>query len=333
MKKEQNYIKENIFRLINTLSNMMSNHIGYESTLVKELLQKIVEDIKISCRINNVSCDEQIANQVFLTNRDKHHPKYFTSAIIKSCNRIIETIPKNIDETTGIKVLYFMYNYVNEILHDLSRLNVIENSCCKTDCLYAEEAYNASVDLLWNTTSIRKPSIVPVTQSSVFLIRQSIELKLYGILGISDIHHANSSVKIKLLDLFKFIDKNNQIKWEFKLSKSNLEKIILWTNDYVHNGVISSLWLIETAQYFIKDLFKSNQDDFLVQLNKLCNEASFSDTQTIPYSIHCSVKIGKEYYNNKLRVDFINYLISENPKLKEGKVKIIVKSRPECMLI
>lgn len=120
----------------------------------------------------------------------------------------------------------------------------------------SRDIFTSSLHLLRKETYINDITSVPIC---IFLIRQSIELRLSEIFGIIDIKDNNGNLlKIttdKFLDV-KGIDEN--IILPNNLTKSIINNIHKWTNYYIHKGYIWDYWLIEFAQYLLYDFIFEN---------------------------------------------------------------------------
>lgn len=140
---------------------------------------------------------------------------------------------------------------------------------------------------------------------SIFLLRQTIEISILRALNICYfIDNNGKEQKFKIDDIFDFIQ-NNKKYIKIPVSISLLEKIINWSNFYIHKGVSGYHWQIIMSQLALIPLHRMSQDD--------------KNT-----SIH-GIQINKNFYYNDLEPK-----IKECLKLKDAQV--IRFENPECLL-
>jgi hypothetical protein len=123
----------------------------------------------------------------------------------------------------------------------------------------------------------------------VFLIRQSIELRIKNALGINFICDKNGRmIKIpgdKLLDFF-FSKPEIELP---DIKKSILKKIHAWTQYFVHGGYVLNLWQIDIAHTLLEPLFNMGEKNGSM-------------------SIYGGVKMSKSYYETKLKNDIEEFI-------------------------
>lgn len=90
-------------------------------------------------------------------------------------------------------------------------------------------------------------SVVPV---AIFQLRQAIEIRILEVLGVYRIEKANGIPEKITANTFLEI-KDLEVGIVFPIPKSAIEKIYTWTNLYIHQGIASSYWLLEFAQYYL----------------------------------------------------------------------------------
>lgn len=167
----------------------------------------------------------------------------------------------------------------------------------------SREIFSASKDLLRRYFYYNDISFSSI---SVFLIRQSIEIKVLNCLGIfSIIDKDKMSKKFKLETLLDFIDKNENI--EFPIKKSLLLKIIKWSNSYIHRGLMHYHWEIILVHKVLQPLFTMGVGKTTMSLNG-------------------AVKINKEYFENKLYEDLLKCLDFNVDETE------IIKIKPEAII-
>ena len=166
----------------------------------------------------------------------------------------------------------------------------------------SNEIYNSSKNLLrrhFNYNDITFSSI------SVFLIRQSIETKILNSLGIYSILDENEEpVKFKLESIVEFINQNQNI--EFPIKKSVLLKITKWTNYYIHRGIMHYHWQIMWAHKVLQPLFSMG----------------IGKTQMYLYG---AVKINKNYFENELETELLDYLNIADAKINKCSPEAIIE--------
>lgn len=101
----------------------------------------------------------------------------------------------------------------------------------------------------------------PMMESSIFLLRQSIEVQVKNSLNIGELRNINKNGKMtsevgisKILD---FIDeKIKDKKIVIAVDITTLKKINSWLNKYIHTGKMSyGMWYIEWIHHYLLDFF------------------------------------------------------------------------------
>ncbi|WP_297286232.1 hypothetical protein [uncultured Brachyspira sp.] len=161
-------------------------------------------------------------------------------------------------------------------------------------------------------------SYISSFNSSVFLIRQSIELKLKNMLGIDYIINYDNGKLVKIPGdrLLNFAFKNKNIKVPDTLESDIIKKIHDWTQIFIHGGFIINIWQIHIAHVILKELFMPN---------------TYSNTEKRIFSIYGSISMSKSYYNNQLEMEILNYLKKE-PKIANQNIKIVKLKNPEAII-
>lgn len=235
---------------------------------INDLLSKIHKiNNKIKCEKYNT---KHIAGSAFRElDSDKDYFKIQSKAIEDSLIRQKQKIIHNV-KCGSINREFVIF--LNDTLFDISsfyqKLCMFQNidisqtpTMLKRQKNHSREIFLSSFSLLRKERYINDMTSVP---TCIFLIRQSIELRLFEIFGIEDIVDNNgNSLKIttdRFLDV-KGIDDN--IILPNNLTKNILKNIHKWTNYYIHRGYIWDYWLIEFAQYLLYD--------FILQELFICN--------------------------------------------------------------
>ncbi|CRF35340.1 hypothetical protein BRSU_2589 [Brachyspira suanatina] len=179
-------------------------------------------------------------------------------------------------------------------------------------------SYETFISSLRLKNNLSPFSYIPALNNSVFLIRQSIELKLKNILGIDYIINSDNGKLIKIPGdkLLNFVFNNENIKVPNTLEIEIIKKIHNWTQIFIHGGFVINIWQIHIAHIVLNDFFSPN---------------TYSDTEKKIFSIYGSVKMSKDYYNNQLETELINYL-KKDPNITNQNIKIIKLKDPEAII-
>lgn len=125
--------------------------------------------------------------------------------------------------------------------------------------IYARETHNASEQLLRKLVIPKSHGEFVVSPTSIFLLRQSIELWLYSIFGIQYISDkSDQAVKLQPEILFRLIDASGS-RVQLPVPKSVIEKIHSWSQPYIHAGWLIHIWEIELAQHVLRPIFDSSK--------------------------------------------------------------------------
>lgn len=200
---------------------------------------------------------------------------------------------------------YCKYLYINidMILHDVEiRKNIVSPQQIACDNrIKGKYSFESSKRLKMDLSSFHELSSF---NASVFLIRQSIELKIKNALGIDYILNDQLLMEKIPGDIFiEFVYNNDKIDFP-NIQKSILRKIHKWTNYFIHGGFIVYIWQIHIAHKLLEELFK---DD--------------------------AIRIEKQYYDNQLKSALETYIKSNcNRNNNLNKMQIIQLLKPEAIL-
>ncbi|NQT66329.1 MAG: hypothetical protein HQ569_01985 [Actinobacteria bacterium] len=237
------------------------NYLNYMTKLYKEWFPKA-----------KLYSDEHIAEKLFVKEvsiKDiKHYIKYQLFALIQSCKRIYSSIntykkdiknqPQLFDELGLIMEISFETIVFLDWGEYYIKGKQANYGCIKRNVLYSIEIFSASKMILRKRLYEKSLGSFVVRPTSVFLLRQSIEIRLKNAFGIETIYYKDGKIYKKRVGelLFKLLkDAKDYI--DFPIKISILEKIYKWTNYYIHNGLIPNTWEIEWAQYILEPLFSS----------------------------------------------------------------------------
>lgn len=198
-----------------------------------------------------------------------------------------------------------LYININMILHDAESKKGITSSqhISRDNRIEGKYSFESSKRLKMDLSSFHE---LYSFNASVFLIRQSIELKIKNALGIDYIFNDQLLMEKIPGDIFiEFIYKNNQIDFpNIQIQKSILKKIHKWTNYFIHGGFVVYIWQIHIAHKLLEELFK---DD--------------------------AIRIEKQYYDNQLKSDLETYIKSNcNRNNNLNNMQIIYLQTPEAIL-
>lgn len=212
--------------------------------------------------------DEDIIHQIFrseIPNKDaKIWVKYSMSCLLKSSKRVHENITQL--KTNNEEQLFLCeMSLLREIAFEAAILmqigfNVIEKKSVdfghgKRFYIYSRETFDASKQILRKFSSKYSLGDFVLCPTSIFLIRQAIELWLLSIFGINiATDDKNKLVKLQPERLFDLID-NKGVKVNIPVPKSVIQKIHQWTQSYVHAGWMAYSWEIEHAQHVLQPIF------------------------------------------------------------------------------
>lgn len=304
-----NYINENdFFDIFNRLYNKSKN----------EIINRISK-LPINKKKYNL---KQIAKKVF--NDDKRELKMYYKVQTEAMMYVFEDYYNIICEYDNQKNIYnnqkfngllkyysYLYGNILMLLSEIESKNGIKpiREVIIKNRVNSFETFNSSM-LLKNDLNPFSPLLS--FNSSVFLIRQSIELKLKNILGIDYTINTDNGNLIcipgdKLLD---FVFDNPNIEIPNTLEKDIIRNIHKWTQIFIHGGFITNIWQIHIAHKILFPLFEPNY-----HMNT--------------WSIYGSVKIKKYYYDNELENELISYLAKI---IGNDKIKIHRLNNPEAIL-
>lgn len=215
--------------------------------------------------------DFDIVNQVFkydLETKDlKIWVKYSFACLLKTSERVFNNVLhyKEKNETVLLsREMALLYEIAFEaaiFMEDGYRIIEGKNLSFgqgKRFYIYAKETHNASEQILRKVIIPKSHGEFVVGPTSIFLLRQSIELWLKGIFGIQYISSKNNKpLKLQPEILFNLIDTAGK-KVKLPIPKSVIEKIHGWSQPYVHAGWLIHIWEIEHAQYVLRPIFYSS---------------------------------------------------------------------------
>lgn len=230
--------------------------------------------------------DNTVAESLFIKIIDikdiKLHIKFEFYALLKSTRKINDKIisqTKTNNEspleeiTLLIKYIKGTVEFIKWSERKLFLQQSFTNSYYVKVTLHPMELYLASLVLFQNKCNYQKYSNLTLHSTSIFLIRQALELRMRNIFGIEDIIDEKGNylyaTSLLFIEILSKGFKNSLIQFPIKISI--IKKIFEWTNYYIHNAKIPFIWEIDWAQSILKPLFTDNDEiDFkkLLRLNQ-----------------------------------------------------------------
>lgn len=271
--------------------------------------------------------DEHIAKQLFIKEvemKDRvNHTKYELCALIKSFQRTIGDIYRNWgragdtfelrDELRLLKSISFEAIPFIDSAHYYVEGKFAGYGFWKRLIIKSIEPFSASKMLLRNKIYRDTVGTFVIPPTSIFLIRQAIELRLKNALGIDIITDKNGRILKIAGSLFIKLVKdapNDVIK--FPVKTSLVMKIYEWTNYYIHAGFIPYTWEIEWAHYILDPLFSPGH---------------FGQT----WSLFGTVQIEKDYYS-QIETE-IRKIVSSHLNIDVKNIIVHRAQEPECLLV
>lgn len=183
----------------------------------------------------------------------------------------------------------------------------------KRSTAYSVEIIDAARALFHGTTLERRLGGFVIQPTAVFLIRQSIEIRIKNALGIASIRYNNEhELKVPYLILLKLIEKKKNF-ISFPITGNLIRKIYEWSNQYIHSGEVPPPWMVEWALHLLEPLFASAT---------ICNQ----------WSRYGSVVIDRGYYMNDLRRDILLAIADHYPKIYAPYIRLDRLGSPEALL-
>lgn len=146
--------------------------------------------------------------------------------------------------------------------------------------------------------------------SLAYLLRDSVEIKLKNALGIQEILNNETSIRITSNIFIDFVCDNPNISLPSSITKNLLKKIFTWCNYHIHMGIVLYEWQYLLIYEYLIPLFSTGK----------------TETQ---WSIAGAISMKKDYYENNLKEDLRNFLLTININTTE----IIITKTPEAMLL
>jgi hypothetical protein len=241
----------------------------------------------------------------------------------KELIQVIETEP-SVDNTTLMKYADKIRNYLFDLKEYIEYFERRKDS----NFILFEGRMNKKTDtsdlfrdvktMFWSS----KVNYDSASQNiSVFLIRQSLEVKFKRVLGFIDVYDEETKSLKTRHDFFATFINNNKANFEIPtVPITYILKIYDWCNYTIHNAINPRIWEIQYAISIIEAWFKPG--------------FTATDTST-SFSRYGAVKV-MDYYSlrNKLAKE-LDQLIerSNRSEGKEGKIYCIAFALPESIIL
>lgn len=156
-----------------------------------------------------------------------------------------------------------------EIIFDLCILNqmsgnklMIDNRISRSNFISSHQFFLHAKFSYFTKKSITETTTRNFNFSSMpTLIRQAIELKVKNMIGLESITNQSGGFKfIPISKILMFFTKNKNL-IHFPVSIETLSYINLWTNSFVHSGIVPFCWQSLEAIDLISEFFKIKDND------------------------------------------------------------------------
>ena len=322
-KTKLKYELRTIFPIIPIGNNNSEFSLERIFSLIDDYIHIYLNKIKENLKIINENSLENIVREVFNQNINANNIKWHVLAVEYSVNIIYKELRNISNQVENYNIISLKNPYIkgrlallNDVIQDFDEFE------SKYECLLLGEKSNISFcrrsfssrEPFFNSREILRRNFyyndITFSSVSVFLIRQSIELKLLRCLGIQKIKKEKDkkiNAKYTQKQLLSFFKGNQYI--YIPVDTDILLKIIRWTNIYIHEGYMNYHWLIILSQEYLKKLFISPIDSKSINLDG-------------------SIKIDENYFKTDLLDELLLKL-----KLDKRKVFIEKSSSPEAIIV
>ena len=252
----RDYISPKIFSDFNNyLTDIKNNTNDFEIQRFKNFSKSFLDFLNViyneNFRKRNYS-DEHIAEQIFLTEIKsiKEYYKLTILAIMRTYSRIesnIEYFCKiNNQSNLNNEIRLFSDLLSNSIAFlqstDLKYSGIKSKyRIIRSNFVNSSQVYEASKKLFHENIDKQCWSITAIRHTSIFLIRQSIELKLKNSIGLINVNSNDNPIKFRNDLIIDFIKENEEY-FKFPVNFPILRKIYNWTNYYIHTGIFGYFW-------------------------------------------------------------------------------------------
>jgi hypothetical protein len=235
-----------------------------------ETFQAYVEATYNRWFANEKPCtDAMIGNHIFKMRwqNERERIQYELAGLLQSTERTLKAFkqliypankdPKRLDIASN--VLSLLSSYGMDAIGILQRgdaeidKNIVPYGFFQSNAVTSPNTFRASRMMLAEMVYGK----IEAHASSVFLLRQAIELRIKRALGIEAIYDSSNHAPI-IVSLSKLIDfvKHHPNEISFAVDWKQIEIINKWSNYTVHGGWVPPVWQIEFAQHLISSVFQ-----------------------------------------------------------------------------
>ncbi|TYT75682.1 hypothetical protein [Desulfobotulus mexicanus] len=328
----KDFQKNDLFHFLQNYREIVEENefFRYFDRLVNEYIQKIQSRSKKNFPKFKVHNDEHLKEHAFAVNVQSEESDIYNIVQINLLLRQVKAIQKKIQkfkENDNIYKSHRMYGllqFLKEIYTDSESFFPIleaskgikpESSIKRSNFITSGEIYGLADNIRYGSFKITNQRVSIAT--SIFLIRQALEVKLFCALGIDNIQNTDGSiVKLtpdRLVDFY--FNHSENIIMPKTITKSVIKKIHSWTHNYIHTGILINHWLIDFALELLSPLMGLKVDE-----------------EAERFHINGGISIKKQYYDNQLYDDLMIYL-TEKVGLKDFVINKMAPANIEAMLI
>ena len=240
------------------LDERAAEFLGYHEQLLKDWFPGLgrLDDETLLCWISRFSLEQ---------GERKQYARALLQGEMDSVRRILDGVreqgaagpcgPQVSDELLLLREIALEGVVIADYAHCLVKGKYAGFGLWKTNMTHSYPVFEAAKMLLRSKVDRVSIAEIPVRLTSVFLLRQAIELRLRHALGIVSVSNdSGRPVRVdgsKLLTLVK--NANGAV--DMKVSCRLLEGVFGWTNRYIHSGLRPYLWEAEYACFLLAPLF------------------------------------------------------------------------------
>jgi hypothetical protein len=258
----------------------------------------------------------RVFNKQFVRTQARDHYKSKLAALILSADRHRKRITqrwrktgfdgKVLAEILMLKEISFeAIPFIDEAEFWITGKSAYSGSVKRT-VLFSTEIFEASKAIIRSADPKSNSGDFVFAPTSIFLIRQSIELRLKNALGLSHLRRPDGKfLRLPFETIWRLLDViKNDIRLPIPIQL--IKSIYKWTNPYIHLGWTTYTWEIEWAHHTLQPLFSGK---------KRSNGS---------WSLFGSIMIRKRTYNSL--ADELKKLLS-----KQGEFDVVRLTRPESV--
>ena len=237
--------------------------------------------------------DNHVAEEIFVTERKTKDMrcsiKYDFYALLKSFDRDLECLRNASEspvENNCRKEIKLLNNMSLDVIMFLQRAHYyikgkyVDYGFYKSNMLDSIDIFETAKSLFEGREAEYKPlGLGVIAPTSIFLLRQAIEVRLRGAFGIKSLEDKEGRLLKKSGTFFIELVRRHSDSISLPIKLSVLEKVYGWTNYYIHSGAVPYIWKVEWALKMMKPLF-----------------TPFSEKQK-SFDLYGSITIRKSFYD------------------------------------